>query len=478
MKTLTVTILLLCCHRCLGTFVVDLNELSNEDKDTFLSFGQEIEITNPLTFCLRFNIRSALETNYIFSSTDEQLALIMRFSVSQGLVLLNSVGLFFEIPKDNAVLPFRWHHICFTSNEDYYVIVLDGQQWYHANHTKGSFEKKTVTRFDLGSTSEYWIYSDGINFRGLLSELNIWSKSLSVIQVAKITRNCGKVDPLPDLLNWSELPSSMIIGSKYDENIENICSNTNTTSLIYKTMPDRHHQDNAIHVCKILNGELVSPNSLNEFQTWNGKLSRMKYRNVNNNFPPLSVVLVSENACTYFAAPIRRSSNGSWINQNDDKIVDMAHLWNSHSPYGEDLNKCTGFFAKDCKYYVTHCKSKACFICAWKDTPVFNLRGLCPTTKIDEQYVLLPEKIFGGNVFFFGIRKNNILFIQETSSWLIVKNGVKEIFKPGGISTDSLNVVGTFKPDQSNVHHLPVGTHFWNLTENCNKVLQLKLTRV
>ena len=478
MKTLTVTILLLCCHRCLGTFVSDLYESSYEVKDTFLAFGQGIEITNPLTFCLRFNIRSGMETNYIFSSTDEQLALILRFSVSQGLVLINRVALFFEIPKDNAVLPFRWHHICFTSNEDYYDIVLDGQQWYHANHTKGSFEKKkNVTRLDLGSTIEYWIYSDGINFRGLLSELNIWSKSLSVIQVAKITINCGKVDPIPDLLDWSELPSSMITGSKYNESIENICSQRNTTSRIYKVMPDLHYQDNAIHICKILNGELVSPNSLNELQTWNGKLSRMKCRNVNSNFPPLFVVLVSENACTYFAAPIKRSSNGSWINQNDNKIVDMDHLWNSHSPYGEDLNKCTGF-EKDSKYYVTHCKSKTCSICAWTDHPVFNLRGLCPNTQVDEQYVLLPEKTFGGNVLFFGFKYNNILFNQETSSWQIVKNGIKEIFKPGGISTDSIDVVGTFKPDESNFHHFPVGTHFWNLTEDCNKVLQLKLTKV
>ena len=205
----------------------------------------------------------------------------------------------------------------------------------------------------------------------------------------------------------------------------------------------------------------------------------MKYRNVNNNFPPLSVVIVSENACTYFAAPIRRSSNGSWINQNDDKIVDMDHLWNSHSPYGEDLNKCTGFSAKDCKYYVTHCKSKACFICAWKDTPVFTLRGLCANTDVGTKYVLLPEKTFGGNVYFWGLRSNNILFNQETNSWQIVKNLTDEIFKPGGISTNSLDIVGTFHPDRSNTHYLPVGTHLWNMTEkNCNKVLQLKLTQV
>ena len=175
---------------------------------------------------------------------------------------------------------------------------------------------------------------------------------------------------------------------------------------------------------------------------------------------------------------MRRSSNGSWMNQNNNEIVDMKNLWDSRSPIGGDLNKCTGFSANDCKYYATYCNSKRFCICTWKNTPIFTLRGLCTNTQVDNHFVLLPEKTFGGNVFFYGIGKNNILFNQETSSWLIVKNKLKEIFKTGGISSDSLDVVGTFKPDQSDAHHLPVGTHFWNLTENCNKVLQLKLTQV
>ena len=280
MKNLTVIILLLCCYKCQGTLVVDLNESSNDDKNTFLALGKGIEINNPLTFCLRFNIKSALMTNYIFTSPNDKLALIMRFTVNLGLVLINGVALGFEIPNDNAVTPFHWHHICVSSSEDSYNIVFDGQQWYHANHAVGSFDNTMLKRLDLGvlgSTNEYWVWSNSVNFKGLLSELNIWSKPLSLIQMKKITRNCGKVDPIPDLLNWSDLPSSMIIGSKYDENIENICSNANTTSLTYKIMPDLHYQDKAIHVCKILNGELVSPNSLNECQTWNSKLSKMKY---------------------------------------------------------------------------------------------------------------------------------------------------------------------------------------------------------
>ena len=177
-------------------------------------------------------------------------------------------------------------------------------------------------------------------------------------------------------------------------------------------------------------------------------------------------------------APMRRSLNGSWIDQNNGRLVNMKNLWDSWSPVGRDLSECTGFWAGSCKYYTDTCKSKSWFICAWKNTPVFTLRGLCTNTQVDEQFVLLPEKTFGGTVFFFGIGNNNILFNQKTSSWLIVTDKAKEIFKPGGISTDSLNVVGTFQYDQSNTHHLPVGTHFWNLTENCNTVLQLKLTQV
>ena len=205
--------------------------------------------------------------------------------------------------------------------------------------------------------------------------------------------------------------------------------------------------------------------------------------NVDNN-PPLliitfSLVPVSKYACVSFVAPMRKSSNRSWINKNNNRIIDMKHLWNSRSPNGGDLEKCTGFVVNDCKYFDCPCNYETCFICAWKDTPVFKLRGLCPNTDIDRKYVLLPEKTFGGNVYFWGLRSNNILFNQETNSWQIVKNLTDDIFKPGGISTSSLDIVGTFHPDRSNTHYLPVGTHLWNMTEkNCNKVLQLKLTQV
>ena len=294
---LTVTIILLCCYKGLGTLVVDLNEPSNEEKNTYLALGQGIEINNPLTFCLRFNIKDILATNYIFSSKDEELLFLLSFSYGFGLVLINSVNLVFEIPKDNDLSPFHWHHICISSSKDSYIVVIDGQQWYRASHTAGSSEKIIVKRLDFGFTSEYWVYSDGINFKGLLSELNVWSKSLSLSQLVEITTNCGKVDPIPDILNWSELDESVIRGSKYVEKMGNICPQGNATSPIYKIMPYIYNRDNAIHVCKILNGEVAYPNSLNELKTWNGKLSTLKLKmNVNNSFP-LNIIKTFCSSC-------------------------------------------------------------------------------------------------------------------------------------------------------------------------------------
>ena len=122
MKTLPVTLLLLCCYRCLGTVVVDLNkESSTENKNTFLDLGKGIEINNPLTLCLRFNIKDALVTNYVFSTKDEELVFLLSFSYRFGLVLINSVNLVFEIPKDNDLSPFHWHHICISSSKDSYI---------------------------------------------------------------------------------------------------------------------------------------------------------------------------------------------------------------------------------------------------------------------------------------------------------------------------------------------------------------------
>ena len=85
---------------------------------------------------------------------------------------------------------------------------------------------------------------------------------------------------------------------RHPVNMGNICSQSNTTSLIYKVMPDLHDQDNSMSVCKILNGELAFPNSKDELLMWNGKLLRMKCVNIYKKNFQLSTIQFFCSICT------------------------------------------------------------------------------------------------------------------------------------------------------------------------------------
>ena len=104
------------------------------------------------------------------------------------------------------------------------------------------------------------------------------------------------------------------------------------------------------------------------------------------------------------------------------------------------------------------------------------MRGLCRNTKADDKFFLLPQFTFSGNVFFFG-SKTNILYDDETRSWMIVEDKTQDLFKTDGPKLP-LKIVGTLQLDKSFDHNMPVGQHLWNLTDRCNKILPLKFTHV
>ena len=148
----------------------------------------------------------------------------------------------------------------------------------------------------------------------------------------------------------------------------------------------------------------------------------------------------------------------------------MENLWYPNEPNGGNIQECAVFLATHGNYDDDTCSSKSCFICVWKDFPIFTLRG-----KLNQRYVLLPQVSAGGNVFFFGLGETNIVYNKDAKSWLIVKEFMVELIKPGYQPSE---IVAKFQPDKSSSHFLPVGTNSWHLTDGSNKVLPLKLTHV
>ena len=178
-----------------------------------------------------------------------------------------------------------------------------------------------------------------------------------------------------------------------------------------------------------------------------------------------------------FIAPFRRMPNESWVEENENIMLDNS-LWEPGQPNGGDVQKCSIYRLSSGKYFDVSCLYKSCFVCSWKYHPLFTLRGLCPMSQIDTQFVLRPQLEFDKNVFFYGVGKNNIIFDQEKHSWLIVEDEDYELIGPDNTSVRPKNILGTLWLDSSDSHHTPVGTHKWNITDKCNSVLPLKLTHV
>ena len=61
-----------------------------------------------------------------------------------------------------------------------------------------------------------------------------------------------------------------------------------------------------------------------------------------------------------------------------------------------------------------------------------------------------------------------VVFNKEAKSWLILKEFMEEIIKPG---YEPYEIVTVIQPDKSSSHFLPVSTNSWHLTDGSNKVL-------
>ena len=287
MMTLRLIILLVFTHCwCKETVtVVDLlpsNSPPEQDKRTVLSLTKNLEVGVPLTFCLRFNLQDRISAKYMVTIKDEKLALKLRFQLGLGKFQLNEGEFYFKIPKESGIRPFYWHHICISLNEETYWVVVDGQQWSSGTHKIKPFQNISINQFFMGST--YKLVNNGRedNFIGKMSELNMWSNSLSLNNLIDITESCIYPKPVPDNLQWLNITNSMLTGdNNHQRTIEQVCSQGKTEASYHKLIPHLQDQDGAMKTCKVLNGQLASPKSLDEYRSWNSKSLNISFLHVN-----------------------------------------------------------------------------------------------------------------------------------------------------------------------------------------------------
>ena len=154
--------------------------------------------------------------------------------------------------------------------------MFDGKIWYHDKHNK-SLEEKSYSRLLIGRTypDQKSYYADSSFFIGEISELNMWNLALSTKILTNITSDCGNPHFIPEVLNWTEIKTSMLSGTTFDKDIMQLCFNSNKAPTIYKAMPYMKNQEDAIHTCQILGGKLAFPRTKNEFKDiWQSKFPK------------------------------------------------------------------------------------------------------------------------------------------------------------------------------------------------------------
>ena len=259
----TCPLLLLSLWYCYATLVVEVPFDENDlDQKTTLTFNDDIEISNPMTFCIRFNLKDYVSPRYILSIQQKVFELKVG-DTGMGRVKIHGHNFNFKIPK-SGLQPFSWTHFCFCSYGEHYQVVVNGVQWHEGKST--IFEKVKVHQFILGSTLGYHnYYSD---FKGEITDLNIWNKRLSSKVLKNITENCGVPEPIPDTLFWSNLDKSMFKGQNI---VEETCILNDEKPSTYKILPTQLDHENAMHACKILQAKLAYPKTLQEYKKWSSK---------------------------------------------------------------------------------------------------------------------------------------------------------------------------------------------------------------
>ena len=77
---------------------------------------------------------------------------------------------------------------------------------------------------------------------------------------------------MPDILQWSDITTSMLTGdNNHQRTIKQLCSRGKTEKSYYKLIPHLQDQDDAMKTCEVLNGQLATPKTLDEYKSWNSK---------------------------------------------------------------------------------------------------------------------------------------------------------------------------------------------------------------
>lgn len=399
-----------------------------------LTLENDVQIKDINSFCVKYywTATSNKHGRFMFASENDSRGLGLKMYMNRGLAFFNKNGLnlLCKIPE-KCLRPYTWNHLCFSFAGDLgYQIACEGQIW-------------SLDRTNLVQTEDNTLKRLSFDWSGHLAEFNIWSKTLSIEEMVEITSSCNNpLQDQEDLLPWSKVTKSKIDGFFHEENL---CSQSeNKTSLVQQFQPIKM----GIKLCSLMGGKAITPEPSDPmFQDWPSKVCGPDKR---------------------LAAPFQQIENGSWIDVHNGNVVDLTSLWKPSQPNGVGLQPCTTSSNGSKQLTDDECEFECCHACSWNSNPFLQLRGLCSTSDIDRDYILLPGKEYNDQVVFMGFTTNMIIFSKTWKNWVIVKGSNTSL------SEEKMEMVGNCT---SKANAIPLGASTWDFLD-CSQSWNVKLTMV
>jgi hypothetical protein len=199
------------------TLVFDWTE--NDQTYQMSNFFVSVPIPNQLkslsemAYCSRFLFKT-LRDQTLMSLNEGKIEVKFSYisSLNGGIIEINQRSYIFLYPNI-TMLPNQWQHFCFsysTTHNNSLWLVINGQLLHDnfidllpLNWTLNN----SIVNFGFRPNTEYHFY-------GTMTEVNIWSKALSVQTMTTITSTCQDAeDYKPDLFAWSSMPD-LVQGKK------------------------------------------------------------------------------------------------------------------------------------------------------------------------------------------------------------------------------------------------------------------------
>ncbi|XP_069159991.1 LOW QUALITY PROTEIN: uncharacterized protein [Procambarus clarkii] len=385
-------VLLACLSSCCWCSVQVFEfQASGEQSDSHLRYRDKLSFAplDSLSFCVRLRFYFLWEVSGFLQVSDNSTGQLIH--TIQAEVNLNYIRVTLSKLRRYHFLrqqlrALTWHHVCVTYGHGVTISYLDGIEQDRQHGFLG--EPVIATHIKIGS------WDAGNNYSGQLSQVNIWSRVLTVEEVNALA-DCTMEEEEGDILPWSGPWTSIGDISLYQVALDDLCKEASGTDYFIFNYITAH---SAFQVCKGLGGSVPTPQVEEEYNTI------MKAVNQYHG---------EDFSCKSFWVGISdEQEEGVWVDIQHQAQIHPS--WSMGEPDGDKLENCA--VAEGSQQFAdTRCDELKCVVCGVPRRPVWTLLGSCERYQRNIHLVTLQGN--SSRLMFQGYSDYRIVQSEDKSTW-------------------------------------------------------------